>query len=173
MATHLARILVLNTLLVSFALAAAAQGTAGSTQASPAPSATQARNRQVVESFFEALETQQFAKLRDIFAPDGRQVNAFVPAGFPKSFEGSEEIYKQYSGLTKLFGRLRFPRTIHTTEDPNYFFVEFKSDIDMLAGGKYRNDYIGTFRLRNGRVVEYTEYLNPLRLAEAFNIPLK
>lgn len=170
--------ILLITWLLSLTIAAPAQPTAG---AGPRPTAgkilaapaTAARNRQVVESFYVALETQQFDKLRDIFAPDGRQINAFVPEGFPKSFEGAAEITKQYSALPKLFGQIRFARTIHATDDPNYFFVEAKGDIDLKAGGKYQNTYLDTFRLRDGRITEYTEYLNPLILAKAFNIPLK
>jgi len=169
--------ILLSTCLLSQALAVPAQPMVGSRQppaagktlASPA---TTARNRQVVDSFYGALETQQFDKLREIFAPNGRQINAFVPEGFPKSFEGAEEITKQYSALPKLFGQMRFARTIHATEDPNYFFVEATGDIDMKAGGKYQNTYLGTFRLRDGRVVEYTEYLNPLLLARAFHLSL-
>lgn len=170
--------ILLSAWLMSLTFAATAQTTAGSGLPAaagnkPVSSATEARNRQVVENFYRALETQQFEKLREIFAPDGRQINAFVPEGFPKSFEGAAEITKQYSALPKLFGQIRFARTIHATDDPNYFFVEAKGDIDLKAGGKYQNTYLGTFRLRDGRITEYTEYLNPLILAKAFNIPLK
>ena len=77
-----------------------------------------------MENFYVALETQQFDQLRTLSAPNGRQVNAFVPAGFLKSFEGSEEIARQYGGLPKLCTRLRFARTIYATDDPGYFFVE-------------------------------------------------
>ena len=168
--------LILSVLLLELVFGAAAQTPVGASPARPAAAGgagTEARNRQVVNEFFVALETQQFGKLREVFAPDGRQVNAFVPEGFPKSFEGSAEIYQQYSALPKQFGQMRFPRTIYATEDPNLFFVKFHGDLDLVAGGKYQNDYIGMFRLRDGRVVEYTEYLNPILLAKAFNIPLK
>jgi ketosteroid isomerase-like protein len=141
----------------------------------PATSVTQdlaQRNKEVVDSFFEALETEQFEKLREIFAPQGRQLNPYVPEGFPKSFDGAEAIYQQYSGLPQQFGQMKFPRTIYATDDPNFLFVKFTGDIDIKAGGKYTNDYLGTFRLENGRVVEYTEYFNPIVMAKAFNISL-
>jgi uncharacterized protein len=130
-------------------------------------------NRKVVNNFFVALETQQFEMLREVFAENGKQLNAYVPEGFPKSFDGAEGIYKQYSGLAANFGKMKFPRQIFATEDPNFFFVKFRGEIEIKAGGKYENDYLGTFRLENGKVVEYTEYFNQIVMAKAFGIALQ
>jgi len=130
------------------------------------------QNRKVVDDFFSALETQQFDLLKTIFAENGRQLNPYAPDGFPKSFDGAEAIYSQYSGLTANFGQMRFPRQIFATEDPNFFFVLFKGKIDIKTGGAYENDYLGTFRLQNGRIIEYTEYFNQIVMAKAFGIKL-
>jgi uncharacterized protein len=130
-------------------------------------------NRKVVDNFFVALETQNFELLKEVFAENGRQLNPYVPEGFPKSFDGRDAIYKQYSSLPQNFGQMKFPRTIYATEDPNFFFVKYKGDIEIKAGGKYENDYISTFKLENGKVVEYTEYFNPIVMAKAFGIALK
>lgn len=131
------------------------------------------RNRATVDRFFVALETQQFELLREVFALEGRQINPYVPEGFPKSFDGQDAIVKQYSSLPQTFGQMRFPRTIHSTEDPDFFFATWRGEIEIKAGGMYANDYVGTFRLKDGRVVEYTEYFNPIVMAKAFNIPIK
>jgi len=129
-------------------------------------------NKKVIDTFFAALETQHFELLKDIFAPDGRQLNPYAPEGFPKSFDGAEGIYKQYSGLAANFGQMTFPRKIYATEDPDFFFVQFKGKIEIKAGGKYENDYLGTFRLKDGKIIEYTEYFNQVVMAKAFNIKL-
>ncbi|HEY4784993.1 MAG TPA: PhzA/PhzB family protein [Bacteroidales bacterium] len=131
------------------------------------------QNRKVVDNFFIALETQKFEILKEVFAKNGKQLNPYSPEGFPKSFDGSEAIYKQYSGLTVNFGQMKFPRQIFATEDPNFFFVKFKGEIVIKSGGKYENDYLGTFKLENGQVIEYTEYFNQIVMAKAFNIDLK
>ena len=131
------------------------------------------QNRQVVDNFFIALETQKFDMLKDVFATEGKQLNPYAPNGFPKSFDGAEGIYKQYSGLTANFGQMKFPRQIFSTEDPNFFFVKFRGEIEIKKGGKYENDYLGTFRLENGKVVEYTEYFNQVVMANQFGIELK
>src|SRR5437588_7268694 len=129
-------------------------------------------NKKIVDSFFVALETQQFEILKEIFAPDGQQLNPYAPQGFPKSFDGAEGIYKQYSGLTANFGEMKYPRKIYATEDPNFFFVKFRGEIEIKAGGKYENDYLGTFQLQNGKIIEYTEYFNQVVMARAFGIKL-
>jgi uncharacterized protein len=59
------------------------------------------------------------------------------------------------------------------TEDPNFFVVKFKGAIELKAGGKYENDYLATFKLENGKVIEYKEYFNPIVMAKVFNIDLK
>lgn len=130
-------------------------------------------NRKVVDNFFLALESQKFEMLKEVFAENGKQLNPYSPDGFPKSFDGAEGIYKQYTGLTVNFGQMKFPRQIFATEDPNFFFVKFRGEIEIKAGGRYENDYIGSFKLENGKVVEYTEYFNQVVMAKAFNISLK
>jgi ketosteroid isomerase-like protein len=130
------------------------------------------QNRKVVDNFFVALETQKFEMLKEVFAEKGKQLNPYAPEGFPKSFEGSEAIYKQYSGLTDKFGQMKFPRQILATEDPNFFFVKFRGEIEIKSGGKYENDYLGTFKLDNGKVIEYVEYFNQVVMAKAFGIKL-
>jgi ketosteroid isomerase-like protein len=130
-------------------------------------------NKEIVDSFFIALETQDFESLKEIFSENGRQLNPYVPEGFPPSFDGAEGIYKQYSSLPQLFGQMKFPRTLFATDDPQFIFVKFKGVIEVKAGGTYENDYLGTFRLENGKIVEYTEYFNPIIMARAFGITLK
>lgn len=50
--------------------------------------------------------------------------------------------------------------------------VIFRGEIEIKAGGKYENDYLGTFRLEDHRIVEYSEYFNQKVMARAFGIRL-
>ena len=129
-------------------------------------------NKKVVDTFFCGAWNPQFDLLKKIFAPHGKQLNPYAPEGFPKSFDGAEGIYKQYSGLTANFSKMTFPRKIYATEDPDFFFVKFRGEIEIKAGGKYENDYLGTFRLKDGKIIEYTECFNQVVMAKAFNIHL-
>jgi ketosteroid isomerase-like protein len=113
-----------------------------------------------------------YERLKGIFAENGRQLNPYSPPGFPASFDGAEGIYRQYSGQTDAFGQMDFPRQIFATDDPNFFFVQFRGEIEIKAGGKYENDYLGTFKLEEGKIIGYTEYFNQLAMAKAFGIAL-
>lgn len=138
----------------------------------PATSGTAQKNRQVVNRFYEAVEAQKFAVIREVFSPDAQQLIPYAPPGFPKRLEGAEAIFQQFSGLTAYFGQMRFPRQIFVTEDPDFLFVKFQGNMEVKSGGKYENEYVGTFRLKDGKIVEYVEYFNPLVMAKAFNIKL-
>ena len=68
---------------------------------------------------------------------------------------------------------MKFPRKILATENPDFLFVQFKGEIEIKSGGKYENDYLGTFLLRDGKIIEYTEYFNQIVMARAFGLELK
>jgi uncharacterized protein len=141
-------------------------------QANPTKPVNQKMNQETVEAFFTALETGKFAILREIFAEDARQLMPYAWGSFPTSFEGKEGIYQQYSSLPKIFGKMSFPRTIYATENPDVVFVQFKGDIEIKAGGRYQNDYIGIFKFEQGLIKEYWEYFNPILVSKAFNVPI-
>lgn len=133
---------------------------------------TQQNNKELIDSFFRAIENQQFEVIKEVFDENGRQLIPYAPDGFPKALNGAEAVYNQFSGLTAYFGQMKFPRQIFATEDPDFFFVKFMGDIEIKTGGKYENDYLGTFRLKDGKIIEYAEYFNPIVMAKAFNIQI-
>ena len=130
------------------------------------------RNRQVVERFFLTMETQNFEVIKEIFAPEGKQLMPYAPAGYQNSVDGLEAVYKQFSELPSRFSHFRYPRRLYTTDDPNLIFAKFTGEIGMRSGGTYANNYVGTFKLENGKILEYAEYFNPFIMAEAFDIKL-
>ena len=53
------------------------------------------------------------------------------------------------------------------TEDPELFVSTCKGAATMNSGKSYRNSYVIFTRIRDGVVLEHTEYLNPLAVMEA------
>lgn len=51
---------------------------------------------------------------------------------------------------------------IRATEDPELFVTTARSDVLLANGQPYGNDYIMLTRVRGGKIVEHTEYFNPL-----------
>jgi len=52
------------------------------------------------------------------------------------------------------------------------YFLELEAKQKFKTGGKYENDHLGAFQLKDGKIVEYTEYFNQVVIAKAFGIKL-
>ncbi|HWV71417.1 MAG TPA: nuclear transport factor 2 family protein [Pseudosphingobacterium sp.] len=130
------------------------------------------RNRQVVERFFLTMEAQDFEVIKEIFAPEGKQLMPYAPEGYQKSVNGLEAVYKQFSELPSRFSYFRYPRRLYTTDDPNLIFAKFTGEIGLHDGSVYANNYVGTFKMEDGKILEYAEYFNPFIMAKAFDIKL-
>ena len=63
---------------------------------------------------------------------------------------------------------MRFPREIIATEEASRFLVRYTGSIELKAGGRYDNTYVGLFTLRDGRIAEFVEYFDPIILQKAF-----
>lgn len=57
---------------------------------------------------------------------------------------------------------------IHTTDDPNLAFALGKSKVELHDGRSYSNDYVIYVRVRDGKIVEETEFFDTTRAAKAF-----
>jgi ketosteroid isomerase-like protein len=57
----------------------------------------------------------------------------------------------------------------HFTNDPNRIWVELRVEIQIKTTGKAcTHTYVCLFTLRDGRIIEYKEYSNPIILLNAF-----
>jgi ketosteroid isomerase-like protein len=57
---------------------------------------------------------------------------------------------------------------IRQTEDPEPFLTTARSEVVFDSGQTYANSYVMLTRVRDGKVVEHTEYFNPLPIVEMF-----
>ncbi|MFA7602385.1 MAG: nuclear transport factor 2 family protein [Novosphingobium sp.] len=55
---------------------------------------------------------------------------------------------------------------IRETEEPGLFVTTARSEVVLANGAPYRNSYVMLTRVRDGKVVEHTEYFNPLPIIE-------
>jgi ketosteroid isomerase-like protein len=132
-------------------------------------------NKAVVENFFARLEAMDIPGFIALWDEAGVQLMPFSPAGFPKELRGRAAIQKQYGGLPENYTGMRFTdRVYHEAIDPEIFIVEYHGEINVKATGKpYNNDYIGVFQVKNGKLVKFTEYFNPIILQESFGADLQ
>lgn len=46
--------------------------------------------------------------------------------------------------------------------------AEYRGEIDLKGGGSYNNDYVGVFRVVDGKIALFKEYFNPQILVDSF-----
>jgi hypothetical protein len=128
-----------------------------------------ATSREVVERVLRAgleMDTDTFVGL---LAPDAYIEWPYRPEGVPGRLEGREQIREFMT--TQAQGLVRFEEyrntVIHETADSEVVIVEYDAHGTVLAtGAPLHQPIIAVLRVRDGLVVSYRDYLNPLVLAE-------
>lgn len=57
---------------------------------------------------------------------------------------------------------------VHATRDPELVFATARSQAETAWGAPYANTYVFRTRLRDGKIVEHTEFFNALPVLEVF-----
>ncbi len=131
-----------------------------------------ATSREVVERVLRAgreMDTETFVSL---FAPDAYIEWPYRPAGIPGRVEGRDQIRQFLTAQAN--GLIRFDEyrntVIHETTDPEVVIVEYDAHGTVIAtGAPFLQTIIAVLRIRDGLVVSYRDYLNPLVLAEVLS----
>jgi uncharacterized protein len=57
----------------------------------------------------------------------------------------------------------------YRTEDPDAIWAEVHGSAYVPSTGRrYEQDYVGLFKVKDGKIVYYSEYWNPVALTDAF-----
>lgn len=104
----------------------------------------------------------------DLFHPDGVLEFPYAPPGWNTRFEGREAIWEHMrkfpENLTISFSEVTF----HETADPDLAIGEFHGDgTGTVSSGKLAQDYISVLWIKDGQIVRYRDFWNPLRHLEA------
>lgn len=92
----------------------------------------------------------------------------FVPPGVPTEFRGRETAQAILKNSATGRGPLVFTdKVMLRTEDPELVVTTARAETTMANGNPYRNQYVIFTRIRDGVVLEHTEYLNPLAVMAA------
>lgn len=105
----------------------------------------------------------------DTFAWDGYVEWPYLPAGTPSRVQGRERIREFLTAQANALVRFDEYRNtvIHETTDPEVVIVEYDAHGTVIpTGAPLHQTVIAVLRIRDGLVVSYRDYLNPLVLAE-------
>lgn len=105
----------------------------------------------------------------EMFDPDGVMEFPFAYSGLPARIQGREALADHLAMLGGLisFDRIGEP-TIIETVDPQTVVLEFEGfGMGVATGEPYDQRYVSIIRTRNGRIVHYKDYWDPLAVLRA------
>ena len=125
----------------------------------------------LVRRWLEILPEGRFDELPGQIAPDFVLRLPFTPPGIPSEFTGRDATQLALSTSAKNRSPLVFDNVVTLgTDDPGLFVTTCTAKATMGNGKVHANSYVMFTRLSDGMVVEHIEYLNPLKVIEAFGV---
>jgi len=109
----------------------------------------------------------------DMFAVDGVLTYPFAAPGTPTELRGRETIRSHFAavadGSGAIFDMAGIGSVIRETDDPEVVVAEIAHHgRSRVTGEPYRIAAVGVIRVRDGEIVEYADYMDPVALAVAF-----
>jgi ketosteroid isomerase-like protein len=105
----------------------------------------------------------------DLFAEDGVLRYPFTAPGMPEQLVGREAIRSYYgaaAGHRSVLEMDGVDLVVRETDDPEVVVTEIEHHGRSLAtGGPYRFRALGVIRVRDGEIVSYDDYMNPIAMA--------
>ena len=128
-------------------------------------------NVALVRRFIEAVnDSWNIEAMRELVSDDFLFIIPFAPDWFQVRHEGKENALRFLNSVRDLMD----PENLHDLRidtcacDLSDVIAEYKSATRMKATNlPYRNEYIGRFRIRDGKITTFAEYLDPTRFVIA------
>jgi len=122
-----------------------------------------AANRELVQRVLATVSAGAFDQLPGYMADDLVFELPYGPDFMPNPIEGLEA-WNQMQLLTfAMFSSFALELVeIHDCLDPDELVAEYRSEAVVARNGNdYRNEYIGVFRFRDGKIARWKEFHNP------------
>lgn len=107
--------------------------------------------------------------LVDLFAEDAVLESPYAP-GTPERKIGRAAIYNFIKNALTQMQDLRYSNIrVYPTTNPNLLWAEFHGEaIAVATGRQYQQDYVLQLETREGKIVRYRTYSNPMSAIEAW-----
>ncbi|MCP2251065.1 nuclear transport factor 2 family protein [Lentzea rhizosphaerae] len=122
----------------------------------------------VIQRALQLLLDKDMIGFAGLWAEDGVAEFPFAPPGWPSRLEGRSAVEDYVRDYAKTLDIKAFPKkVVHRTTDPDVAIVEFDAEgVVVPTGEPYRSSYIVVIATRDGEIVNYRDYWNPLQLQE-------
>ena len=136
--------------------------------------ALQNPNIRLFVSGYRALLSGNAEGFVDMWAEDGSIEFPYAPPGFPQRLDGKAAIREHLRKFPEMLHFDRFSDPVfHQSQDPRVLVAEFSCEGRAVATGRpYNQQYISVVEFREGRIVKYRDYWNPVIALRAMAIPL-
>ncbi|MEU7754383.1 nuclear transport factor 2 family protein [Micromonospora sp. NPDC049171] len=127
-------------------------------------------SRTVVEKVLQAGREVDIETFVELMAPDGYIEWPYRPPGVPGRVRGRAEVRRHLTQTAGSFVTFDEYRNVmlHETTDPEVIIVEYEVYGSVVATGRpFEQTVIAVIRVRNGQIMSYRDYINPLPLVEA------
>jgi ketosteroid isomerase-like protein len=127
-------------------------------------------NIAIVQRYIDAINAWDFDTKRSLLHPNMVFEMPFAPPGFENRFEGAESYLAFAKAAMDVVGdeNLHDVRIETFASDPGEIVTFYKSNmVFKTTGAEYRNDYIGRWTVRDGKITYFAEYYDPIRLTVA------
>ena len=104
----------------------------------------------------------------DLFAADGVLVYPFASPDHPRELRGRDAIRSYFAGMgsRQLFVMDGVEAVIRETDDPEVVVTEITHHgQSLVTGAPYQFTALGVIRVREGLIVRYDDYMDPIGLA--------
>jgi uncharacterized protein len=122
----------------------------------------------VLLEFLGHIEKLDVPACAALLADDAQMVSPLAPAPIPKHISGRDAIVDTLRMLPQMFKSYEF-HDLHTfAAEPDAAFVLAQSSCTLANDAPYEQDYVFFARVRDGAIVEYREYMDPVRVGAVF-----
>jgi ketosteroid isomerase-like protein len=129
------------------------------------------RSPRDVAELVRAMVAGEGVVFTDLFAPDGVLAYPFAPPGMPGELVGQEAIRGYFATLAVARGLFDMEggveAVIWETDDPEVVVTQITHQgRSRVTRAPYRLTALGVIRVREGEIVRYDDYMNPIALAQ-------
>lgn len=122
----------------------------------------------VLSGFLDALGSLDPDRAFSYFATDGTFAFPYAPPGMPAQARGEKQLAAMLRGMAMFDDIAIYDREVHATDDAEVAIATFAARAHLRGGRPYANRYVSVARIRDGRILEYSEYFGPIALITAF-----
>jgi ketosteroid isomerase-like protein len=127
-------------------------------------------SREIVGRLLRAGREMDAETFVGLMAPDGYIEWPYRPPGVPARVQGRTDIHRHLTEAADAFIRFDEYRNVvvHETTDPEVIIAEYEAHgTVVLTDAPFQQMVIAVFRVQNGQILSYRDYINPLPLVEA------